>query len=173
MRPGEQTAIGPRLDDSIALVDRTVETVRDVATALRPLILDHYGLLVALRSYAKEFAARAGLDVTVVAKEMVPRMNQDREMALFRVSQEALNNVLKHAKATKVQVTLDVDAESVSLTIIDNGRGYDAASRTVTSSKGLGLLIMQERLRSASGSLEIESRPKMGFDLIARAGRTQ
>lgn len=172
---GWRTKIGPRLDDSIALVERTVEVARDVAGALRPLVLDDYGLAVTLKSYGEQFAARTGIRVTVASKQPVPRLRlqQDAEMALFRISQEALTNVLKHAKAAMARVTLAVDAKSVSLTIADDGCGFDAESRIDHGTKGLGLLIMQERLRAVEGSLRIKSRPGAGTSVIARVRRVQ
>jgi PAS domain S-box-containing protein len=171
--PGTRTKVGPRLDDSIALVERTVEVVRDVAGALRPLVLDDYGLAVTLKSYGEQFTARTGIRVVVEAKHPVPRLQQETEMTLFRINQEALTNVLKHAKAGIVRLALAVDAESVSLTIADDGCGFDAESRTDHRTKGLGLLIMQERLRAVKGSLRVESRPGAGTNVIARVRRTQ
>lgn len=168
---GSRTKVGPRLDDSIALVDRAVEVVRDVAGTLRPLALDAYGLAVTLQSYGEQFAGRTGIDVTIAAKPPIPRLQQDAEMALFRISQEALTNVLKHAKATAVRVTLGVDADSVSLTIADDGCGFDVQSRLNQVSQGLGLLIMQERLRAVAGSLRIESQPGAGTLVLARVRR--
>ena len=170
---GLLTKVGPRLDDSIALVDRTVEVVRDVAGTLRPLMLDDYGLAATLRSYGEQFAARTGIRATVTAKQPVPRLQREAEMALFRVSQEALTNVLKHAKAAVVRLTLAVDAESVSVTITDDGCGFDAESAMDHRTRGLGLLIMQERLRAVGGSLRIESRPGAGTNVIARVRRVQ
>jgi signal transduction histidine kinase len=170
---GSRTKAGPRLDDSIALVEHTVEVVRDVAGALRPLVLDDYGLAVTLRSYGEQFAARTGIGVTVAAELPVPRLQQDAEMALFRIGQEALVNVLKHAKATTVRLTLAVDAESVSLTIADDGCGFDAQSAMDDRTRGLGLLIMQERLRAVDGSLRIESRPGAGTSVMAKVRRAR
>ncbi|MEC5409944.1 PAS domain S-box protein [Paraburkholderia sp. MPAMCS5] len=167
------TRVGPRLDDSIALVERTVEVVRDVAGALRPLVLDDYGLAVTLKSYGEQFAARTGIRVIVEAKHTVPRLQQEVETALFRISQEALANVLKHAQAAMVRVTLASDAKSVSLTITDDGCGFDAGSRTDHRTNGLGLLIMHERLRPVEGSLRIQSRPGAGTTVIATVRRVQ
>ena len=165
--------VGPRLDDSIALVDRTAEAVRDVAGALRPLVLDDYGLEVTLKSYGEQFSARTGIRVLVEAKDPIPRLPQDAEMALFRVSQEALNNVLKHARAATVRLTLAVDAESLSLTIADDGCGLDTEPGINQVAKGLGLLIMQERLRAVDGFLRVESQPGAGTIVIARIRRVQ
>ena len=170
---GSPTKVGQRLDDSIALIERTVEVMRDVAGALRPLILDAFGLEATLKSYGEQFAARTGIHVLVEAKNPVPRLPQDAEMVLFRISQEALTNVLKHAKAAKVRLTLAVDAESLSLTIADDGCGFDTEPGINHAGNGLGLLIMQERLRAVEGSLRVESRPGAGTSVIARIRRVQ
>ena len=90
---------------------------------------------------------------------------------MFRISQEALTNVLKHAKAATVHLTFAVDADSVTLTIADDGCGFDAQSRLRHASQGLGLLIMQERLRAVAGSLRIESRPGAGTRVLATVRR--
>jgi len=171
LSPGSLTKVGPRLDDSIALVERTVEGVRDVAAALRPLVLDDYGLAVTLQGYGEQLAARTGIRVIVASKGVVPRLEQDAEMALFRVSQEALTNVLRYAKAAVVQVTLAASAKVVSLTITDDGCGFDAESAMDHRTRGLGLLIMQERMRAVDGSLRIESRPGAGTSVMATIRR--
>ncbi|MEO6749236.1 MAG: ATP-binding protein, partial [Casimicrobiaceae bacterium] len=168
---GSRAKVGPRLDDSVALVERTIEGVRDVAAALRPLVLDDYGLAVTLQSYGEQIAARTGIRVVVTANNVVPRLQQDAEMALFRVSQEALTNVLRYAKATVVRVTLAVNAKIVSLTIADDGCGFDAESAMDHRTRGLGLLIMQERLRAVEGTLRIESRPGVGTSVMATIRR--
>ena len=163
--------VGSRLDDSIGLVEGTVEAVRDVAGALRPLVLDDYGLAGTLRSHAEQFSARTGIRVVVEAKDPVLRLRQEAEMALFRIGQEALTNVLKHSQADQVYVTLEVGREEVCLTIADNGCGFDAPDRLGHATEGLGLLIMQERLRALDGSLRIESRRGGGTRVIATVGR--
>jgi PAS domain S-box-containing protein len=168
---GLRAKVGPRLDDSIALVERTVEVARDVAGALRPLVLDDYGLAVALKSYGEQFSARTGIRVIVETKHAFPRLRQEAEMALFRVSQEALTNVLKHAKASVVRIAVAVDAECVALTIADDGRGFDSPAPMDRELPGLGLLIMRERLRAVKGTLRVESRAEGGTRMVARIRR--
>jgi PAS domain S-box-containing protein len=165
--------VGPRLDDSIALVERTVEVVRDVAGTLRPLVIDDYGLAAALKSYCEQFAARTGIRVIVETKDAIPRLGQEAEMALFRVSQEALTNILKHARAATVRIALAVDSDGVSLTITDDGGGFDAPPTIDREPRGLGLLIMQERLRAVEGSLRIESESGGGTRVAARIGKAR
>ncbi|MCC7060539.1 MAG: PAS domain S-box protein [Burkholderiaceae bacterium] len=163
--------IGSRLDDSIGLVEGTVGVVRDIAGALRPLVLDDYGLAVTLRSHAEQFSARTGIRVVVEANDPVRRLRQEVEMMLFRIGQEALTNVLKHSQADRVRLKLEVDSEKVCLTITDTGCGFDAKARREHATDGLGLLIMQERLRALNGALDIHSAPGAGTSVIATVRR--
>lgn len=163
--------LGDRLDDSIALVEGAVETVRDVAATLRPPMLDDYGLTVTLRSHAEQFTARTGIRVDVESRNPVRRLPADVEMTLFRIGQEALANVLKHAQARRVRIALNVRRDSARLTIADDGCGFDAPARLEHHGGGLGLLIMRERLRALNGALRIRSSPGAGTRLTATIGR--
>lgn len=163
--------VASRLDDSIGLVENTVETMRDVAGALRPLMLDDYGLGVTLRAHAEQFSGRTGIRTAVQARDPVLRMSQAVEVALFRIAQEALTNVLKHSQADAVRISLEVGRDEVCLTIADNGRGFDAQALRGHPGEGLGLLIMEERLRAIGGALRIDSRRGAGTRLVATVGR--
>lgn len=92
-------------------------------------------------------------------------------MMLFRIGQEALTNVLKHSQADRVRLKLELDSEKVCLTITDNGCGFDAKARLEHATDGLGLLIMQERLRALNGALDIHSAPGAGTSVIATVRR--
>lgn len=162
---------GSRLDDTIALVERAVEAVRDVAGSLRPLALDDYGLAATLRPYGEQFAKRTGICVVFAADQPIPRLPPQAEMALFRVGQEALTNILKHAGATEVRMTLALDGDRVGLSIADNGRGFAPPALGSRPGDGLGLLIMQERLSAVGGTLRIDSRPGHGTRVTARVRR--
>ena len=96
-----------RLEDSITLVEATSDAIENVMTELRPPILDEHGLLPALQWYAKQFSQRTGIDVTVRGEEPTRRPGQEIEITLFRIAQEALNNVAKHARAAHVDVELE------------------------------------------------------------------
>lgn len=170
---GSRSKVGLRLKDSIALVERTVEAVRDVAGTLRPLALDDYGLAVTLQSYGAQIAARTDVRVVVTEANPIPRLDQDAEMALFRISQEALTNVLRHARASSVDVTLAAQADTVSLIINDDGCGFDASAAMNHRTHALGLLIMQERLRAVGGVLQVESQPGSGTRVIATVKRAR
>jgi two-component system NarL family sensor kinase len=111
--------------------------------------------------------------VIVAETSPIPRLERDAEMALFRVGQEALTNVLKYAEARAVQVTLAAESDRVTLTIADDGCGFDVQAAMSHRTRGLGLLIMSERLRAVQGSLRIVSQPGSGTTLIATVKGTR
>ncbi len=171
--PEETPALArSRLDDSLALVEETIERTRDVMANLRPPILDDYGLVATLHWYTERLVSWAGLSVTVHGEEPVPRLAAPTESALFRIAQEALTNVCKHAQATQVTVTVTADEEAVSLVIADDGVGFDPAQlTTLDGRRGWGLVIMSERAEAVGGHYRIESRPQHGTRVIVEVAR--
>lgn len=162
----EGGAILARLDDSLKLLDATVESIRGVMSELRPAVLDDYGLAAALHWYAEEFGRRTGI-VTTVAERDVARLAPLVEGVLFRIAQEALTNVVKHSAATRVQIGLGVQAGMLRLSVADDGRGFDAARlQPPTRQGGWGLMIMRERAESAGGRLRVETAPGQGTCVV-------
>ena len=162
--PARSTA----LVEAVALVDQAIEQVRDVSLELWPTILDDLGLAPALRWLADKQARWSGLgfDLDVDAVGRLPRM---LEAACFRVVQEALTNVTRHAVARKVEIRLRALPESVELLVHDDGKGFDvgAARERAAAGASLGLLGMQERVSLAGGRLEISSVPGQGSTVCA------
>jgi signal transduction histidine kinase len=160
------------LEDSLALVEETVNRIRCVMADLRPPVLDDYGLVATLRWYGGRFASRTGIAVTVQGEEPIPRLDAPVENSLFRIAQEALNNVAKHARATRVTVTMSVDEEAVCLVIADDGLGFDPAQLIAPDGRnGWGLVCMIERAEALGGRCWIESRPQQGTRVIVEAVR--
>jgi two-component system sensor histidine kinase UhpB len=156
-----------RLTDSLLLVDQTAERIRDVMADLRPPVLDDYGLVAALRWYGELLAQRTGIAVHVVAEELVPRPPARVENALFRIAQEALTNVTKHAQAAHATVTVELDAGTLRLLIADDGIGFGPAQPSEPDGdQGWGLLHMTERAEAVHGRCRIESRPGHGSQVI-------
>ena len=156
-------AIGPRLDDSLALVEETVENIRDVMADLRPALLDDYGLTPVLRWYAERFAKRTGIATEVLEQGTHRRLPPAVEEALFRIVQEALANVAKYARANKATVTIDATPQLACLCITDDGCGFDSASSQQPSkSHGWGLMIMRERAAAVGAQVNVESAPGSG-----------
>jgi signal transduction histidine kinase len=160
---------GPYVKDNIEAVDEALRLVRDLSVELRPPILDDLGLTTALHWYVDRYTKRTGLTVDVVIdlQDENERFSREFETACFRIAQEALTNVVRHAKATHVVVRLARNRELLLLTVKDNGAGFDVnrlrkrAPRVST----LGLISMQERAHAAGGRVDIESSPAGGTEV--------
>ena len=121
-------------------------------------MLDHLGLHSALRAHVGTFARRTGIKTELIAKPGVPKIDGPRGEVLFRVVQEALNNVFKHAKATAARIELALAGDSLCMEITDNGCAFSLEEKMGATPTGrLGLLVMQERVRNESGTFSIES----------------
>jgi PAS domain S-box-containing protein len=156
-----------RLDDSLALVQETSAGIRRVMDNLRPPMLDDFGLVATLHWYGAQFASRTGVAVTVQGEEPVPRLAAPVENALFRIVQEGLTNVAKHAQATQVTVTVAVDDGGVRLVVADDGVGFDPAHLGPPDGRrGWGLMTMVERAEAVGGRCRIESQPRQGTRVI-------
>jgi PAS domain S-box-containing protein len=159
--------VGPRLEDSLKLVEETIESIRGVMTELRPAVLDDYGLGPALRWYAKQFGNRTHVATKVIEHGPGRRLPSTAEEAFFRIAQEALANIAKYAGAEKVTVSLDTTSNATCLTIADDGHGFDPSIRPQPSSDhGWGLMIMRERAAAVGADLTIESALGQGTRII-------
>jgi signal transduction histidine kinase len=161
----EHTAIVQRLDDSIATLERLLQQVRQLSLELRPPLLDDLGLVPALRWYLDQQAQRAGLRVEFFADPAPERVDAATETACFRVAQEALTNVVRHARAETVNVELDRTPETLHLVVRDDGIGFDVA--TAQQGASLGLLGMRERVTLLGGEFDCKSAPGRGTEVHA------
>ncbi|MCV2371325.1 PAS domain-containing sensor histidine kinase [Roseateles oligotrophus] len=153
-------AIQSRIHGMLDMLDETVASVRHIATDLRPLMLDDLGLNAAIEWLAREYASRMDIEITVRLDEDEPQMEPRMATALYRMVQEALTNVGRHACATDVQIELRVDGRELALTIQDNGIGFPVcASRKENS---FGLLGMRERAFLLQGQMLIDNPPGGG-----------
>jgi signal transduction histidine kinase len=143
------------------LIDETVRTVRRIATELRPGILDAFGLLAATEWAVQDFATKSGVRARFLnLLEQDPALGGDRDTHVFRVVQEALTNIARHAGAQSVAVELTEAADEMVVTVSDDGRGFQ--TEPGWSAGSLGLLGMRERARLLGGSLELYSEPGFG-----------
>lgn len=155
--------VAARISDTVHLVSRTIENVHRFARELRPAMLDELGLDPALRALVRGFAVRAGITVEFHGKLPGNLLAVDQRTVIYRVAQESLNNVAKHASATHVDVILWREGGQAILEIRDNGCGFAPAPRRVEPDRQrLGLLGMEERVRLIDGKFKIESRPGAG-----------
>ena len=133
---------------------------------LRPSMLDDFGLVPTLQWLTDRFTSRTGVAVELCTPESAPRLPGAIEVLLYRVTQEALTNILKHAHARHVDIELRVDATEVALTIADDGVGFDVERfRRTPAVGGVGLLGMRERVAYYHGRLDIRSRPHGGVQI--------
>jgi len=144
-----------------AQVGHLSDDLHDLAYRLHPSLLEHVGLEVALRDHVAEFTKRTGLPVTFDACKVPETLSQEIATNLFRVMQESLQNVSKHAQATKVTVRLSGSSNGIGLSVRDNGKGFDLESKNACV-RGLGLVSMQERARGLGGFLRCHSLPRNG-----------
>jgi signal transduction histidine kinase len=158
------------IDETLALVDRTLDEVRDLSLLLRPSLLDHLGLEAALRWLVTSQAQRAGYHATFSVDHLRPPPSQDLAITCYRVAQEALTNVARHASACTVTVELRIADGSLRLTVQDDGEGFDLASMQHRARHGgsMGLLGLEERARLVDGDLAIESAPGAGTTVTLR-----
>jgi signal transduction histidine kinase len=168
MIPGLADA-GSRLDDSVALVDRILQAIRQLSLDLRPPLLDDLGLAAALRWYVEEHAGRANLTGEVIAEAAIDALPPELATTCFRVVQEAVNNVLRHAGARHVKVEARRAAGGIELIVGDDGKGFDvaAARQRAVGGASLGLLGLEERVNLAGGRLAIRSAPGHGTEVRA------
>jgi len=149
--------------DLLEQISAAIDGVRRMALDLRPSTLDDLGLAPAVESYAREFEERWGIAVRVrVRADSRLRLPRERELLVYRVVQEALTNVAKHADASAVTIELDAGADEVRAVVRDNGRGFDTDAALTARERGLGLFGMQERALLAGGTLQLESEPGAG-----------
>lgn len=161
-QPGAQDPSPPaaRLEAVLTAIDTTIGTIQRISTGLRPGVLDDLGLVAACKWQAREFEARSGIavDLTVPGEDL--HVGNARSTALFRVLQELLTNVARHAQARRVQVALSTEADRVVLDVRDDGRGIAEPLSSALSS--LGLVGVRERVRPFGGDLEIGRAPAGG-----------
>jgi signal transduction histidine kinase len=134
---------------------------------LRPSVLDDYGLMAALRWYGKRFSERTGISIGLLGGETISRLPEAVESALFRIAQEALTNVVKHANASKVTLTVEETNALFRLVIDDNGEGFDYVSICNSADRtGLGIMNMHERAQGLGGEVRVISEPKKGTKIV-------
>lgn len=162
-------ASAQRLDESVHIVETLVRQIRSLSLELRPSMLDDLGLVSTLRWYLDRQAQRAGLE-TQFSAPWIDEPPAEVATACFRIVQESLTNVMRYAQATLVQVVLDQEGDELTLSIRDNGRGFDVRSARARAAQGgsMGLLGMQERATLLGGHFALASQPGKGSSIYVR-----
>jgi signal transduction histidine kinase len=155
---------GEMLRESAALCDEVIRELRTLSYLLHPPLLDEAGLIPAIQWFVRGFMQRSGVQVELIAREDVGRLPEEVETALFRVVQESLTNIHRHAGSTSAMIWLKKEEDNVVLRVMDDGRGFSMTTETEARegplSFGVGIAGMRERLKQLGGELRIESGPK-------------
>jgi len=161
--PRSSAELGRKLDGMAVIIDSTARGIQRVAAELRPSVLDELGLRAAIDWETREFATRTGIECRVDLPEGQPALDASRATAVFRIFQEALTNVARHAAATHVIVRLGVTPNALELTVQDNGRGIREGA--LHDSRSLGMLGMRERATTFHGDVTVTGAPGAGTTL--------
>ena len=162
-------------EEALALVDDLIARVRKISVGLRPPLLDDVGLVPALRAYLHGQAAASGVSIDLTADPASDdaggdgRLSPDLEIVCFRVVQESITNVLRHASAHRIDVRVVRRPQTISISILDDGRGFDAAGALgrAAADGHLGVVGMRERVRGRGGTFTLDSRPGAGTRVTA------
>jgi PAS domain S-box-containing protein len=151
------------------VVTKTMDIVHLFARELRPTVLDDLGLIPALHAFMNEFTERTGVRASLTVFAAVEQLNMDKRTVLYRVAHEALNNVARHAQASRVEVNIEKLPDSVSMKIKDNGKSFDVESVLhVNRGRRLGLLGMRERVEMVGGRFHVQSAQGQGTTISAQ-----
>jgi signal transduction histidine kinase len=163
----DPAAWAEHLEESIRTVQQTLQQVRNLSLDLRPSLLDDLGLVPAVRWYIDRQAQQAGLEAEFVTDLADERFSSDLEIVCFRIVQEALTNVVRHAQAERIKVGLEQHDSCLHLRIQDDGVGFDVqeALHQAAGGTSLGLLSMQERVALLGGEMRIDSAPGRGTEI--------
>jgi signal transduction histidine kinase len=148
------------------LVDSGLDTTRRISRQLRPSVLDVLGLQAGIEWLLEEFEARTGVRTRLEAPHAIGEIGEEASIAFFRILQEALTNIMRHAHATQVTVIIERDEHALSMKVTDNGRGFEQENRPYPIS--LGLLGMRERAATLGGSTTVTSQPGAGTTVYVR-----
>jgi len=161
--------VASHVKDNMEAIDQALRLVRDLSVELRPPVLDDFGLVTALRWYVDRYARRTGLNVDVIIEllDENERFSRDLETACFRIAQEALTNVVRHANASQIIVQLSKDEDVLFLSVRDDGAGFEPENlrKRAPRAATLGLIGMQERAHAAGGTVEIDSELSKGTEV--------
>ena len=152
IRNREEAALSKKVDEIKRLLEESIGVVRNMALLLRPSMLDDLGLVPALQWQAREASKRSGLWVKVAAEDVSDELTEDHKTCIYRIVQEALHNIVQHANARNVRITVTQERERLLLSIQDDGRGFNPPQE-----RGMGLIGMEERVSALGGRLVVES----------------
>ncbi len=162
----DQPQVQNKIDAMFKVIDTSLQTLHAVSSELRPVILDDFGLESAIEWQAEEFQKRTGVRCHVNSNVSNLDLTKDQSTAIFRIFQETLTNIMRHAGATKVDVRLETNKDTLTLEVADNGRGITETE--IGNSQSFGLLGMRERLYPLNGKVDFIGHPNKGTRVIVR-----
>ncbi len=162
--PQDKKPLIQRAEKILELVDICMDTVQRISSDLRPNLLDKLGLIPAIKRYAKEFQTRTGIKCMVSSHDVKLNLNMDISTAIFRIYQETLTNVVRHANATSVKTDLKKEKKCLILKIMDNGKGIN--EKEMSSPKSFGIIGMRERADFVGGKIKIKGIKDKGTTVI-------
>lgn len=165
--PEDSPKTKQRLNETKQLLTHTLNEIRSLSFELRPSLLDHFGVLAAIRGYSKNFSERTNINVEVGGERIVERFSPDIEILFYRCAQEALTNIAKHSKAKNVTIDIVQEDLELHMKIKDNGKGFDANKHFEKnmSDTSMGLFGMRERVGLVGGKLKVHSEKNKGTEL--------
>lgn len=155
------------LDRTKTLIDQVIQKIRKTSRNLRPSVLDDLGLFAAVRSLCQEFEGRTGIESTLEANELSSNLSMEQETALYRILQEAFNNVEKHARARRLEVLFTTADDEVVITVADNGAGFPSEG-TMAESPGAGIDNVKEKASLLEGTLDIHTAREQGTRIVVK-----
>jgi signal transduction histidine kinase len=161
-----QSFIREKLQSMTTLINETIETVHHVSEDLRPGILDDFGLSAAIEWQAEEFQKRTGMECKTRLPQNPLDLSKEKSTNLFRILQESLTNVIRHAEATKVEINLTEKDGMLLLEIVDNGKGI--SNDAINNPKSFGLIGIKERVHSLGGAVNVTGDSNGGTRLMVR-----
>jgi signal transduction histidine kinase len=161
-----QSQLRAKVKSATQVMDNMIVTLRKIASELRPRALDDLGLTAALEWQAQEFESRTGIHCRVILPQEPIAIDSERSTAIFRIFQESLTNVARHAHATRVEARLEREADQLLFQVHDNGRGFDPEEAKARMS--LGLVGMRERALLLNGEFKVEGVPGAGTTIVLR-----
>jgi PAS domain S-box-containing protein len=161
--PAQEKELLSKVSTTRTLVKQAIKTVQKVSSGLRPVILDDFGIAAALANGVKEFQDQTGIAASFTGDQAID-IDKERSSALYRIFQEALTNVIRHAKATKLEVSLQKSASGIQLTLKDNGRGI--SDEEISDKRSLGILGMRERASFIGGRIDISGSKGVGTRIM-------
>jgi two-component system sensor histidine kinase UhpB len=164
------SASAPEIREDLVQVQQSMmdlaESIRKMSHELHPGVLQHVGLAAALRSFCAKLGSKHGIELSLQLANNLGAIPFDVSLCLYRVVQEALHNAARHANARRVRVSLSRGANSLELSVTDDGQGFDLTE--AHQGGGLGLISLEERIRLVGGTMKIDTRPQWGTELRVR-----